>query len=167
MSKATRDALQRRPVIVTLRGDVEIECQCPDPETLITQDVFPLTVYAHVLEVLAAWSAAGSGPSIGDEMQKDPLPWLSFMDRWACAAGLAPRIVRPGEQADGVTTLSVDDLDMDDKVAIFGKTNKHFKHATRLGDAIKEFRDRQPDGVGAGPDGAPVRDAAVDAPAGA
>lgn len=166
MPKVTRAFLQGRPVVIALRGGAEIDCQCPDPATLI-QDVFPLVTFAHVLELLAAWFEDGSGPSIAEATQQQPVVWIDFMDRWAGAAAISPRVVRLGEEADGVTAISVDDLDMDDKVAIFGATNKRFKDATRLGDAIKEFRDRQPDGASAGPDGAAVRDATVDAPAGA
>lgn len=139
MPKVTRAFLQGRPVVVALRGGAEIECQCPDPAAMI-HDVFPLATFAPVLEVLAAWFEDRSGPSVDEATQQKPIVWIDFTDKWACAAALAPRIVRPGEPADGVSTISVDELDMDDKVEIFRQTNRHFKGATRLRDALEAFR---------------------------
>jgi hypothetical protein len=162
MAKVTQQFLQGRPVVVTLRGGGEIECQAPDPLELMTQNVFPLAVYAHVLEVLKAWADAGTGPSLPDETRKDPIAWLNFMDRWAIAAARTPRIVATPVEADGLSAICVDDFDMDDKVAIFGATNRRFKSALALGEALKEFRCLRSEGAVAGPNGEALLDAAVD-----
>jgi len=161
--KATTERLRQRPIVVTIAGELDIECRLPDPVDLISANVLPLEVYADVIESIQRWADSGQAGHLAGDTPKQWITLLDFMDRWCMAAAVSPRLVATTDEVTGDDTVWIGDLDMDDKVAIWVKTNKRFKNNPRLGDAQKSFRDVQPAGLGVGSDSAEVRDETIDA----
>lgn len=167
---ATAEQIRNRNRFVTVPGtNLQVECRPPDPVDLIAHNLLPLETYAGVLETILKWRQRGGdliNPSeIVGEVAKDPRVWGSFIDRWVAAAAVDPQITLDEEQANAnPAMLWIDDLDLDTKLEIFRLTNRGLR-SPRLAAAVRDFRDVRPEGAGAGPGGAPLRDAPVGAAA--
>lgn len=157
---STAASLRARPIIVTVPSDgdsepVRISCRRPDPIVLFANDMLPLEIYANVAE-----NVSGTMNSFTLAAVKDPATYGDFVDRWVCAAAVSPKVVL-AEQDASDEAIWVEDLAPDVRVAIFMKTNDRLANK-RVIDAVAEFRRNQSVDHDTGPDGAQVRDTAVE-----
>lgn len=169
MPIATADQIRNRPIFVAVSDStLQIECRRPDPLEMIAHDVLPLPIFHEVLHVIATWAERETEPSaeeLSTEVQKAPGAWGKFIDRWACAAAVKPHVVLTEAEAESdATALWVEDLDFETRLQILRATNRNLR-SPKLKTAVTDFRRLQPGGAAARSNGAPVRDAALDAAA--
>jgi len=166
MPTATAEQIRNRLVLVTIPGtDLQIECRRPDPLDLIAQQILPLEAYADILERVAEWATMPehtSAPSVLETIRSAPDTFAGFVDRWVCAAAVRPTIVLTEEEVSAnPAAVWIDDLDLEVKFEVFRRTN-HRLASPRLPAAVKEWLRQRPAGLGDRPDGAAVRDEAVE-----
>lgn len=161
---STAQEIRNRTVIVPIEGTtLSIECRRPDPVVMITDNLLPLQTFAGVLEKFQAWSAENAdADALMSAMGAESTRWNEFLDRWACAAAIEPRLVLTEEEAEAnPDVLWVYELNTSTKMAIFGATANRKLVSPRVRSAIEDFRRQSLAGVDVGSDGASVRDAAV------
>lgn len=155
-----------RIIPVTLPGtDLVIECRRPELLTLASRGWVDWPSLQQVQAALATTQAA-------DAAVLDNRPVLNatekartigtFLDEFICAAAVRPRVVlTEAEVVDPDTTLWIDDIELDDKLAIFDEM------VVRAQPAVAEFRGDESTGAVDRSGGEAVRDTPVDAAVGA
>lgn len=151
-----------RTISVPISGTLTvIECQRPPLLTLVANGWMPWPALRRVQEVQAestpAPDPATDNRPIATVLEKAQA-FGAFLDEWVCAAAVAPVVVLTQvEVTDPAAVLWINDLEYEDKIAIFVATS------IPTPSLVMEFRGQESSGDPPGPRGAAVRDAAVDA----
>lgn len=162
-AQALRDRFRTpRTIAVTIPGsDLTIECRRPNLMHMVMSGLMTWPALQRVREVAAEDTVQSEGAVIDNR----PLPTLTdradavgaMLDEWVCLAAVSPRVVMH-EHEQGDEAIWVEDLPYDGREAIFNAT---FRVTPTAG---ADFRRDESGSAPPGQSGAPVRDAALDAP---
>jgi hypothetical protein len=154
-----RSKKKAKTIDVTLPGgDLVITCRRPELLTLASSGWLTWPALQRVQELLKERSAP-----LGVEIDNRPVASVlekagdiaALLDEWVCAAAISPRIVLT-EAESGPEVLWIDDLDLDDKMAILAAT------MPQTPVAVTEFRGPEPAGAADRPGSETLRDAPID-----
>lgn len=160
---SSADQIRNGPIVITIPPNLAMTVRRPDMLTQFTHDILPLEIYGKVIEELTA-IVGGHTPDDVDSSLEHLKKYDELLDRWACLAAVAPRVVLTDAEVDAEPqALCVQDLSFETRLAIFRATRRTLL-TKGVRDAVAAFRRQRPEGADAGPSGPAVRPATVDAP---
>lgn len=161
MPVTTAAEFRNRVILVSIDGTdgQQLQCRRPDLLQLIADGALSLEVYGDVLERLHALFQSDN--VIDNRPLPEQLPYDAFVDRFVCAAVVAPKVVLTDEEviADP-EAIWVSDLPRATRYEVVRVCNRALA-SPRLKTAVADFRLQQSLGLGVGPDGETVREDAV------
>lgn len=172
MTAPTADQIRNRLILVALSDspDVQLQCRRPDLLRLIADNVLPLDTFGAVLEHLSQIVEANvlfDNRPLVESVVSTPEVYNDFVDRWVCAAVVAPRVVLTEDEAlADPQALWVADIPRPTRYEVVRVTNRAVG-SSRVRTAVADFRRQQSVGAAPGSDGQAVREDAVAAPPGA